>query len=67
MSIASEGKQRKLAKDILGDNLVLVAEKGAFTFTVDKKEEIREVPFVYLPNFIAAVADIVAQHDRQVD
>ena len=66
VSIASEGKQRELVKDILGDSLQLVAEKGAFTFTVDKKEVIREVPFVYLPNFIAAVADIVAQHDRHV-
>lgn len=54
-----------MAKDILGTDPV--AEKGAFTFLVDKKrEEVREVPFVYYPNFIAKVADLVNQHERQV-
>ena len=54
-----------MAKDITGDNIV--AEKGAFTFSVDKGgEEVREVPFVYLKNLIAAVADTVAQHKRHV-
>ena len=37
VSIASERKQRTLAKEILGDNLV--AEKGAFSFPVDKGGE----------------------------
>ena len=54
-----------MAKGIVGDSII--AEKGAFTFTVDKKEEIREVPFVYLPNFIAVVADIVNRHERLVN
>ena len=61
ISIASEAKQRKLADTILGDDLV--AERGA---TVDKVEEIREVPFVYFPNFIAKVANVIQQHERQV-
>ena len=54
-----------LAKDIVGENLI--AEKGAFTFSVGKVEEIREVPFVYCPNIIAKVADTVHHHERCVD
>ncbi len=63
--IASEGKMRKLAKEIVGDNMV--SENGAFTFPSDKGgEEIKEVPFVYVPNFIAKVADVISQHERYV-
>ena len=64
MSIASEHSQRKLAQTIVGDNLV--AEKGAFSVSNDHGEEIREVPFVYYPNLIAKIADLVGQHERQV-
>lgn len=57
----SEGKQRVLAKDIVGDNLV--AELGAFTFKRDGGgEEIREVPFAYVPNLIRRASDLVEQH-----
>ena len=42
----------------VGENLV--AERGAFTFSRDKGgEEIRGVPFVYTPNFIAKVVEII--------
>ena len=34
-----------MARNVVGDSLV--AELGAFTFSVDKGEEIRKVPFVY--------------------
>lgn len=51
-----------MADTIRGDDLR--AEKAAFTFSVDKGEELREVPFVYFPNFIARVADIIHQHKR---
>ena len=64
MSIASESSQRKLAQTIIGDDLI--AEKGAFTVTTNRGEEITEVPFAYHPNFIAKVADLVSQHERQV-
>ena len=40
-----------MAKDITGDNIM--AEKGTFTFSVDKGGE-EEVPFVYLKNLIAS-------------
>ena len=42
------GNRGKLAKGIVGDNLV--AERGAFIISSDRgREEIREVPFVYRP------------------
>ena len=63
ISIASEAKQRQMASAIIGSEIV--AERGAFTVTVDKVEEIREVPFVYFHNFIARVSDVIQQHERQ--
>lgn len=64
MTIASENNQQKLAQTIIGDDLI--AEKGPFTVSTDRGEEIAEVPFAYHPNFIAKVADLVSQHERQV-
>ena len=58
--------KRKLAKDIVGDNLV--AERGAFTFSSERgRQEIREVPFMYRPNLIAAIADVVERHEGYND
>ena len=62
VSFASEKKQRTLAKELVGDNIT--AEKGAFSFPVDKGEEIREAPFVYCTNLIARVADTICNHER---
>ena len=53
-----------MAHEIVGENLV--TERSAFTFSRDKGEEIRGVPFVYTPNFNAKVADTIQQHKRQV-
>ena len=54
-----------MACEIVGENLV--AERGAFTFLWESGgEEIRDVSFVYCPNLIAKVADIIQQHKRQV-
>ena len=45
----------------------MAAERGAFTFPAEKGgEEIKEVPFVYVPNIIAKIADTISQHERQV-
>ena len=62
--MASEGKQRKLAKDLLDGDTVVV-EKGAFTF--NKGKEIREVPFGYVSNIIAKTADLIAAHERLIN
>jgi len=63
VSIASERQQRKLAKELVGSNIT--AERAPFTFSSEKnKEEIREVPFVYRPNLIRAIADLVDKHER---
>ena len=49
----------------MGDNVA--AEKGAFTFPAEKGGEvIKEVPFVYVPNLIKKITDVVSQHERQV-
>ena len=59
--MASEAKQRVMAKKIVGDKIV--AGKGAFTFPMDKGgEEIKEVPFVYRYDLIATVTDTVEKH-----
>ncbi len=61
MSLASEGKQRTLAAGVAGHNYT--AEMAQFTFTAaDGGDEIREVPFVYVSNLIARVADTLTQH-----
>ena len=65
ITVSSEKKQRAMAKDIIGDNIV--AEKGAFTFSLEGGgEEIRQVPFVYCRNLIAAVTDTIEKHKRQI-
>ncbi len=52
-----------VAKDIVGEDII--AEKGAFSFCEQGKEEvIKEVLFVYRPNHIAAIAEIVDKHER---
>lgn len=60
--MGSEVKQRRLAKDVIGDNVV--AELGAFTFRQEKGggEFIKEVPFVYVPNLIRKSADLIETH-----
>ena len=52
-----------MANEIVGDNIE--AEKGAFTFSHGKGEEIRDAPFVYCPNLISKVSDMVYHHERQ--
>ena len=46
---ASEGKQRQLANDLIGDNVDV--EVAPFSFvTASKSEEIRGAPHVFNPN-----------------
>ena len=53
-----------MAKTIVGDNIT--AERSAFTFPHSGEgEKVEETPFVYCPNLIAEVTDIVELH-RQV-
>lgn len=63
IDVGSEAKQRALAKEIVGDNIV--AEMGAFTFRLDGGgDEIREAPFVYVPNLIRRASDLIQQHSQ---
>ena len=47
ISFASEKRQRALTSDFIGDNIT--AEKGAFSFSGHKDEEIREDPSFTAP------------------
>ena len=61
--LASEKKQRILAQDITGNNIE--AEKAPFLFSREGGgEEIREVPFVYVPNLVRKVADLLMHNER---
>ena len=61
--VASEKQQRALANDIIGDNME--AEKGAFIFSREGGgEETREAPFVYVPNIVCKVADLLTHNER---
>ena len=52
-----------MAQEIIGDNLQ--AERAPFSFSKDGGgEEIREVPFVFVPNLIRKVADVLAHNER---
>ena len=63
ISLASEHKQRALARSIRDENVI--AEMGPFTSSLDGGgEQIREVPFVYVPNLIRKVADIIHLHEQ---
>ena len=61
--VASERRQRSLAHDIIGENME--AEKGAFGFPQEGGgEEIIEVPFVYIPNLVQKVTDLLVNNRR---
>ena len=61
VSLASERRQRTLAKKAVGENIVV--EVVPFTFSAaGGGVEIREAPFVYVPNLIARVADTLTHH-----
>ncbi len=61
VSLASERKQRILAKDLVGDNFKV--ESVPFSFNVDGRV-IKEAPFVYVPNLIRKISDVVASHEK---
>lgn len=59
--MGSEVKQRALMENIVGDNIT--AELGAFTLKRDGGgEEIREVPFVYVPTLVTKATDLIEEH-----
>ena len=62
VSLASERKQRKLAKELIGENLS--AEMAPFMFSSDNGVEFRETPFVFVPNIIARVVDKLVLHQE---
>ena len=64
MSFASEGKQRAMAKGLIGDNLH--SEMGAFTANKEGGcKEIRKAPFVCIPNLIAKVSNMLTLNNSR--
>ena len=63
ISLASEHKQRLLACSLCDENVQ--AEMGPFTSSLDGGgQQIQEVPFVYVPNIIRKIADIIEHHEQ---
>ncbi len=60
MVLASEKKQRVLAKGLLGDNLE--AETAPMTFALKPAGEIRAVPLVFVPNLQDKVLSLLDQN-----
>ena len=59
--MASERRQRALAREVTGENLS--AEMVPFTFPGERGQaEIKESPFVFVSNLIARVADNITAH-----
>ena len=56
--------ERKLAIEVLGDNLTV--EKVAFMFPVESGggTEVKDAPLAYAPNLVRKVADLIAYHTR---
>ena len=63
MSFAGEQKERSLAKELVGSNLS--AESVALSFPIDGAgEELREAPFVFIPDLNAMVIQLLDQNDK---
>lgn len=61
--LSSEKRQRSLASNIVGE--AIQGENGAFICSKEGGgNEIKEVPFVYVPNLVQKVADLLAHNQR---
>lgn len=57
-----EAKERTLTKKLIGSNLA--AESVVLTFTVDGEEEMRETPYVFIPDLKFKVIQLLEQNDE---
>ena len=66
INLASEAKERVLAKKLVGPNLK--AEMVAFSFSLDggAAEEVRMAPLAYIPDLIGKVKQLLEQSDKYV-
>ena len=63
MSLASEKKQRKLAQEQLGDNLV--TKTAPFSFKLPGGgEELRGAVHVYIPNLVEKITKLLEQNEQ---
>ena len=63
--IGSEGKQRALAHEFIGDNLMV--ELAPFSFKLpDGGEELRGAAYGYTPDLIQKIKQLLEQNERSV-
>ena len=63
--IGSEGKQRALAHEFIGDNLMV--ELAPFSFKLpDGGEELRGAAYGYTPSLIQKIEQLLEQNERSV-
>jgi hypothetical protein len=63
ISLGTEGKERSLARELIGPNIT--SESVAFTFSLDGGgEELRRAPMAYVPDLPAKVTQLLEQNDR---
>ena len=63
ISLSSERKQRKLAKEQVGDNLE--AETAPFSFSLASGgEELRVAAHVFIPNLVQKVVQLLEQNEK---
>lgn len=61
--MGSERKMRKVAKEMVGDNLT--SEAAPFTFALKSRGmEIRAAPYVYVPELAAKIEQLLEQNER---
>ena len=63
INLASEKKERCLAKKLIGPNVA--SETVPFTFALDDGgEEIRQSPMAYVPDLVSKVKQLLDQNDK---
>ena len=63
ISLSSERKQRKLAEELVGENLD--AETAPFSFTLASGgEELRVAAHIFIPNLVEKVVQMLEQNEK---
>ena len=62
-SFGSNGKQQKIAKELVGPKLT--AGTGAFSFSMEgARDEITKAPVAYIPDLLAEVIQLLDQNNK---
>ena len=64
VSVASEGKMKRVATSIVGQNIS--AEMAAFTVSVREETVVKPVPFVYVPHLWEKIQSVLEKNTQYV-